>query len=56
MEELRIEVKNGNNIQVSAIDEENEIEIYFERDDSFSWITKEQAKQLIEFLQKQIKA
>ena len=54
MESLRLEVENGNNIEVSAIDEQNEIEIFLVRDDAYSWITKEQAKELIEFLKKQI--
>lgn len=56
MERLSLDVENGNDIEVSAIDEHNEIEIFFVRDDAYSWITKEQAKELIDFLQKQIEA
>lgn len=54
MERLSLEVENGNDIEVSVIDKHNEIEIFLVRDDAYSWITKEQAKELIDFLQKQI--
>ena len=54
-EKLEIEVKNGNNFEVHALDVDNEIEFHLIRDDASTWISIDQSKQLIEFLNKQIK-
>jgi hypothetical protein len=55
MPELYLKTKTGNDIQFSAIDEENEIEVVMLRDDAYSWLSVDQVKELIEFLQQQIK-
>ena len=54
MANLYLKTEAGNNIQFSPINEENEIEVFMERDDAYSWINVEQAKRVIEFLTKQI--
>jgi hypothetical protein len=51
---LEIQVKNGNNFEVLPLDVDNEIEIRLIRDDASTWISIDQAKQVIEFLTKQI--
>jgi hypothetical protein len=55
MADLYLKTEAGNNIQFSPINEENEIEVFMERDDAYSWLSVEQAKQVIEFLTEQIK-
>jgi hypothetical protein len=55
MADLYLKTEAGNNIQFSCIDAENEIEVFMERDDAYSWLSVEQAKQVIEFLTEQIK-
>lgn len=53
MRELILDTKQGDLI-ISAIDKDGEIEFGTLHDTR--WINKEQAKELIEFLQKQIEA
>jgi hypothetical protein len=55
MGNLYLKTEVGNNIQFSWDDAENEIEVFMERDDAYSWLSIEQAKQVIEFLTEQIK-
>lgn len=55
MSHFKIETKTGSDIVIESLDEENEILILLEREDAHAWISIDQTKQLIEFLQQQIK-